>query len=226
MELKIVINKIKQKIFFYKEINIRLYLKLNYFCENIIRVDHSRIIPYKGTIVDIAPTAKIYLSNGNIELGCNKLKGSKAETYIRLRENAIWSSCKGCKISYGSTIEILASSLFDTSYFTMNSNSVVIAAEKIEIGQDVMIGRNVVVYDSDFHDVVQNNGTKKIKSLPVTIGNHVWITSNVTILKGVIIGDNSIISSNSLVKHNVNAESIYDVMQEVKVRERYGEWLR
>lgn len=226
MELKTVINRIRQKLFFYKEINVRQYLKLNYFCENIIRLDHSRIIPYKGTIVDIAPSAKIYLSNGNIELGCNKLKGSKAETYIRLRDNAIWSNCKGCKISYGSTVEILDSSLFDTSYFTMNSNSVVIAAEKIEIGQDVMIGRNVVVYDSDFHDVVQKNGTKKIKSLPVTIGNHVWITSNVTILKGVTIGENSIISSSSLVKNNVMPHSIYGISYKEKIYESYGEWLR
>ena len=40
---------------------------------------------------------------------------------------------------------------------------------------------------------------------PITIGKNVWITTNVTILAGVTIGDNTIISAGSVVTHNIPA---------------------
>jgi maltose O-acetyltransferase len=38
---------------------------------------------------------------------------------------------------------------------------------------------------------------------PITIGNNVWITSNVTILAGVTIGDNTIIGAGSVVTKDI-----------------------
>ena len=116
-------NKIKEYLRFLRRIRIIKYFYLNYFCKEIIRVDNSKIIPYKNAVIDIETGARIYIVNGDIEIGCNLLKGSREETRIRLRENAVWGSNGGCKISYGSTIEILKGALLDSKYDGMEIRS-------------------------------------------------------------------------------------------------------
>lgn len=125
-----MILKIFQRIKLYRQLRFFQYLYLNYFCKNIVRTDNSRIFPYRGCILDLASGSKIYLSGSDMEIGCDRLKGSKMETLIRLRKNAIWSCEGGCRISYSSTIEVLHNAILDSQFFTMNSNSVLIAAKK------------------------------------------------------------------------------------------------
>ena len=57
----------------------------------MIRTDHYKLIPYKNSVIDISKKAKIYIRGGDIEIGCDMIKKSKAETRVRLRENGIWS---------------------------------------------------------------------------------------------------------------------------------------
>lgn len=82
-------NKIKEYLRFLRRIRIIKYFYLNYFCKEIIRVDNSKIIPYKNAVINIEIGARIYIANGDVEIGCNLLKGSREETRIRLRENAV-----------------------------------------------------------------------------------------------------------------------------------------
>lgn len=221
-----MIQRIVQNIKLLKKINIIQFFFLNYFCKSVIRMDNSKIIPYKNTIIDIEPGAKIYLSGGDIEIGCDLLKKSKMETRIRLREKSLWSSFGGCKISYGSTIEILQDAIFDCKFFTMNSNSTIIVAEKITLGRDVMIGRNVVVYDSDHHQILDKNGEIINYSKPVVIGDHVWLATNVLILKGTSIGSGSVIGANSIVSSAVDEKTIYGMEQKKYIRKDYRNWDR
>ena len=193
-----MIRKLFRKLRFFSQIRMFMYIHLNYFCKSVIRTDKSRIIPYKGAVIDIDPTAKIYLAGGDIEVGCDKLKGSKEETRIRLRENAVWSTSNGCRLSYGVTLEVLKEAMLETKYFTMNSNSTLICADKITLGQDVMIGRSVVIYDSDFHSILDQEGNTINPPRPVTIGDHVWIGTNSMILKGVELCDNAIIGAGTV----------------------------
>lgn len=59
--------------------------------------------------------------------------------------------------------------------------------------------------DSDAHEGLWA-GYEKTK--PIKIGNHVWIGTRVTILKGVTVGDNAIIAAGAVVTHDVPANSI------------------
>ena len=221
-----MIRKIIQYAIFLKKVNIIQFIYLNYFCQMIIRTDNSKIIPYKNAVIEINRNAKIYLGGGDIEIGCELLKKSKTETYVRLRDNAIWSSSGGCKIAYGSTLEALENALFCNKYFTMNSNSVIIAAKKIQFGQDVMIGRNVVIYDSDHHIIRDEEGNISNFDAPVIIGDHVWLATNVTVLKGAVIGTGSVIAANAVVYGNVSSKSIYRNTEKVDVKKNYGSWER
>lgn len=65
---------------FLKKVNIIDFFYLNYFCESVIRTDHYKLIPYKNSVIDISKNAKIYIRGGDIEIGCDLLKKSKAET--------------------------------------------------------------------------------------------------------------------------------------------------
>ena len=176
-------EKIKRKIQNLKKIRLFSYVYLNHFCSRIERNGKGRIIPYKNAVIDLE-------------------KESKTETYVRLRENAVWDAKKGCEISYGSTIEILKNAELESKYFTMNSFSTLVSAKKIILGEDVMIARNAFVFDSDFH-VIEYDENQAEYSETVSIGDHVWIGANAIILKGVIVGNGSMIAANTVVTKNV-----------------------
>lgn len=193
---------LKEKIVFAKQIQVLKYIYFNYFCKKIVRKGSGKIIPYKNAIIDLEENSKIYIGNRDIEIGVNKLKGSEAETYLRLRSGALWMAEGGAQISFGSTIEILQKASVKSGYFTMSSFGTIIAQKSIVLGDDVMMARNVIIFDSDFHyfEYLQktNEGAQE-----VVIGNHVWLTANVTVLKGVKIGDGSIIAANTVVTKDV-----------------------
>ena len=97
-------EKIKRKIQNLKKIRLFSYIYLNHFCSRIERNGKGRIIPYKNAVINLEKGSQIRIEDENICIGVNKLKKSKTETYVRLRENAVWDAKKGCEISYGSTI--------------------------------------------------------------------------------------------------------------------------
>lgn len=209
----------------WREIDIKKYFYLNYFCKNIIRQGTGKIMPYKNTLIDLAKTSKIYIKDGNLEIGVNKLKGSRAETYIRLREGAVWKAQDYCEISYGSTIEILKEASLESQYFTMNSFSTIVVGESVTIEKDVMIARNVIIFDSDFH-AVQYGEEKVEHSKPVKIGNHVWIAANSMILKGVEIEEGSVISANTVVTKNVKGNILIGNKRDLSIFKENVKWSR
>jgi len=191
--------KIQRIYQWFRQVSILRYLYLNYFCQNVQRCGKGKIIPYKGAVINLEPDSQIVVGEENVQIGTNKLRGSKAETYIRLRTGAHWNANGRCLISYGATIEVLQNAILETGYFSMNSFSVLIAAQKITIGQDVMIGRNVVIYDSDFHKIDENTSVSE----QVSIQDHVWIASNAMVLKGIEVGAGAVIAANTLVTKDV-----------------------
>ncbi len=73
--------------------------------------------------------------------------------------------------------------------------------KEIEIGNNVIFGQNVMIFDHD-HDY--KHDMNRFVQKPVRIGNNVWIGANVTILKGVTIGDNAIIAAGTIVNKNIS----------------------
>ena len=79
-----------------------------------------------------------------------------------------------------------------------NSRVTIIASSRagITFGEDVLLGWNINVRDSDGH-VIYKDGIQKESLKPVSIGDHVWIASFVDILKGVVIPDGCVIGYRS-----------------------------
>lgn len=95
------------------------------------------------------------------------------------------------------------------------SATAIICNYKITIGNNVIIGGNTVIYDTDFHNLdasIRNDKTlDRISAIKkeVTIGNNVFIGAHTTILKGVIIGDNAIVGACSVVTKRIPDNEIW-----------------
>ena len=92
---------------------------------------------------------------------------------------------------------------------TTSNNISIVGCSKISIGKGCQIGDLVAIYDCDFHEISPETRNDSVgESLPVEIGNNVWLGSRVMVLKGVKIGDNSVIAAGSIVTKSIPANSL------------------
>ena len=192
------------------DIDLFKFVHYNYFCKNIIRKSKARIMPHKNAILDLQGNSKIILSGEkDLHIGINKLKGSKAETHVRMNNNAVWNCTNGADLFYNTVLEIKPNAVFNSGYFSANGGSVIIIHKQVDFGDDVMIGRNVIVYDSDFHTLYNRKGEACNPPKTVVIEDHVWLTSNIIVQKGVTIGRDSLITAYTTVNKDVPPHSIF-----------------
>ncbi|EHJ56749.1 hypothetical protein HMPREF9318_01369 [Streptococcus urinalis FB127-CNA-2] len=76
----------------------------------------------------------------------------------------------------------------------------------IEIGQGSLIGHNVVL--ATVNHALEPSQNRKNTYNGITIGNHVWIGSNATILPGVRVGDWAVIAAGAVVSKDVEPYTI------------------
>ncbi len=220
------VYKIFKRIKFILKINTFKFIKYNYFSKNIIREKNVYLIPHKGTVIDLSKKARIYIKGRNLELGTNKLKKSKAETLIRMSGNAKWYVNNGATLFYNTVVEVKDNAVLNTKFFSANSGTVIVCAKEINIGEDVMLGRNMLIYDSDFHQVLDENMNPSNNTKAVHIEDHVWLTSNVTVLKGVTIGRDSIVTAQTLIRKDFPENSIIAGGSSGKVVAQCNGWSR
>lgn len=81
----------------------------------------------------------------------------------------------------------------------------VYAMSPITIGEKSCIGKETYLITGS-HNISSNHF--ELITKPITIGNGCWITTGVTVLQGVSIGDFAVIAANSTVTHNVDAWAV------------------
>ena len=138
---------------------------------------------------------RLYISNcGKIKIG-NAVKANSGkmanpiggDTVLRLVVG------KGAELVIGSNVGI--------------SNSTIVCQNRIEIGNYVYLGGSCKIWDTDFHSLDpidrMQNGDKKVKTAPISIGDYAFIGGSSIILKGVTIGKNSIVAAGSVVTKSI-----------------------
>ncbi len=80
--------------------------------------------------------------------------------------------------------------------------------ERIEIDSGTMMGEGVRFYDHDHIYTAETIEKWQWITAPIKVGKDCWIGSNVTILKGVTIGDNTVIGAGCLVRKDIPANSV------------------
>ena len=186
----------------YQDISILKTLKV-YF-QTISKSRNIVIVNRKTTCV-IHKSAKFYLERGKLSINKSWVRANPFHSLLFMGENAkikvkgSFDIYSGAKIYVNKNAELYLGSGY------INSNLNLSCFEKIEIGENVVISENVTIRDSDDHQII---GSDKKYTLPIKVGNHVWIGMNATILKGVTVGDGAIIAAGAVVTRDVPAESL------------------
>lgn len=91
----------------------------------------------------------------------------------------------------------------------INRNCTFLAHGDIFIGENTMIGPNVVILTVD-HDYrvegIETHTAHKVS--PVAIGRNVWVGANAVLLPGTTIGDGAVVAAGSVVTGDVGENSI------------------
>ena len=190
---------LKKAIKIIQGVDILSLVKYNYFSKSVIRDKGKFIFPYRGSKITIDKGAQIIL-HGNLYLNSFKHKRSKEETYLHIYPFGKMEINGRARIAAGSTIDVLNKAELLIGQSETNFGTVIVCSNKIQIGDGVEMGRNVILYDSNFHATQFN---KNIKGRPLIIGNHVWLCTGVCVAKGLTIGNGAICGINSTVVRNV-----------------------
>lgn len=92
----------------------------------------------------------------------------------------------------------------------------------IKIGSNCLLARNITIITQAYElDKEKEVTSKNMFHKDVTIGDGVWIGSNVTIMPGVKIGNYSVIGAGSILTKNVNEFEVWAGNPAKKIRDRY-----
>ena len=163
------------------------------------RKKHQCTVVHKNVVLSSAKDAK-FTGKGTLKIGEVWDKADPFNSLFCVRDNAEVHVNNNFRIYSGAKVYVNRNAVLSLGSGYINHNLNLSCFSKIEIGEGVAISENVTIRDSDNHQII---GSEKPITLPVKIGDHVWIGMNVTILKGVIIGDGAIIAAGSVLNKNV-----------------------
>ena len=87
--------------------------------------------------------------------------------------------------------------------FYTNHNVTILDGAKVTFGDNVFIAPNCV-FSTAGHAIDSEQRSRGLEiALPITVGDNVWIGTNVSVLPGVTIGNNTIIGAGSVVNKNI-----------------------
>lgn len=110
--------------------------------------------------------------------------------------------------------------------FYCNKNCTISCNDRIHIGDQVLLGWDVELLDSDNHRVIHHNKAEASGHGPITIGNHVWVAAASHILKNSTIPDGSVVAYHSLVTKRFEGKNLLLGGCPAKVLEEQIEWER
>lgn len=103
--------------------------------------------------------------------------------------------------------------------FFVNYNVTILDRAKVFIGDNVMIGPNVLISTVSHPTSPMERREQMSFAKPITIGSDVWIGGNAVILPGVTIGDNAIVAAGAVVTRDVAPNCIVAGVPAVKLRD-------
>jgi acetyltransferase-like isoleucine patch superfamily enzyme len=185
--LKKIVNKLfeecKQRGFY-----LTFIMNLSHLV-GILRGYFYKLIYFKN----IKSTIYLLQANSKIEI-FNRKSTVSIGKFVFIRKNA------SIRIDFDGDLNI------EENVF-INDNCNINCVNKISIGKNSKIAPNVCINDHD-HNYKKNSSDHLVRG-EVTIGENVWIGSNVVILRDTHIGDNCVIAAGSIVKGNVPANTLF-----------------
>lgn len=174
----------------------------------IISYKNFKLNFLKNVFYKIDKTSKIVLLGGNFTVGDKDIPNNEKKSYLVMEKNSKIILNGDFKFFAGADILLKKDAVLTLGKGWSNHNCNIRCANKITLGDNVMIGRNVKISDSDFHIIYDNKKNIINPSKPVNIGENVWLAEGCTILKGVTIGNNAVVAAGSVVTKDVPPNTI------------------
>jgi acetyltransferase-like isoleucine patch superfamily enzyme len=183
-----------------------IYFNLSYFpIQDAIRLpilvfNNTRLLRMKGKIV----------IEGNIKFGLVKLGHHNAGTLDMKYNRTIWQNdgtvffLGSVNIGSGTRLSINKdASLTIGNNFCITGGSSIICSNNIYFGEGCLLSWDILIMDTDFHNVLNINQEIINFSKPIRIGDRVWIGCRSIILKGVNICNDIVIAAGSKITKDI-----------------------
>lgn len=118
--------------------------------------------------------------------------------------------------------------LFIGENFTSGGTSIEMVQPNCQctIGDDCMFSNNIQLLAADGHCIFDEENNLINWSSGISIGNHVWVGKNATILKNTLISDDSIIGANAIIARRFEESKVAIAGSPTKIIKRGIRWER
>lgn len=100
-------------------------------------------------------------------------------------------------------------------------NTRIMVEQSVSIGCDCIIAWDVLITDSDWHDI---DGRERCS--PVAIGDNVWISHGASVLKGSVVPSGCIVGAKSMLSSAIESEDSLVAGNPARVRRTGVKWSR
>jgi acetyltransferase-like isoleucine patch superfamily enzyme len=147
--------------------------------------------------INRAPSSKVFMSANLI---VNQWGGNNLPSSITCAEESTFTVMgdfelgPGVHITIGRGASLILKGCKNSTASGITCNTRIMVEKSIDIGADCIIAWDVLITDSDWHEI---KGVER--AIPVFIGDNVWITHGVSITKGAKIPSGCIVGAKSLI---------------------------
>lgn len=212
---------VKSKISQILRLSFLNFLLVNYFRKNTNRFG-GKFIPLYFSRCNINEEAIIEL-HGNFIMNAHRIKNSRAEALFVADKAARFCIKGNFSAYYNTDIRIFQGATLTIGSGYMNAGAQIRCQNRISIGNNVAIARDVIVMDTDAHPLIYPDRHEIHSAKPVVIGNNVWVGTRAIILKGVTIGDGAVIAAGAVVVKDVPSRTLVAGVPATVIR-REVEW--
>lgn len=142
---------------------------------------------------------------GNSFTGLERYNSRNSRTYISICGTINVSGVKqaignGCKIVVDSGAELILG-----DHVVINNLTKIACQKKISIGDLSSISWECQIFDTNFHYIVNDDGSVNQKCGIISIGKSCWIGNRCTIQKNTVLGDYCTLASNSVINKDYSS---------------------
>ena len=167
------------------------------------------LVSHRVWLMDMSGTCEL----GVVRTGVVKIGFGEVAIFDWRNSRTIWQvpghvRFRGkARIGHGSKISV-EGELTVGNGLIITAESAIVAHRSVTIGSDVLISWDVLIMDTDLHDIFDREDKLINPNQPVSIGNKVWIGCRALILKGVEIANGAVIAANSTVSRSVGQQQV------------------
>ncbi|MEY3903416.1 MAG: hypothetical protein RL189_2722 [Pseudomonadota bacterium] len=206
------------------EFLVRIISRIRALKHVSVEGSQARFLFANNVNIRCAKGARIIVKNGIVRLGYDLPGLSKHASFgtseITLGENATLVFEGDVCIAPGATLILgkNAQSVFAGNNF-VSYNFKLICNRMFRMGRFANASWGVTLIDDDLHHFTRADGKKlRVASRPLVVGDNVGIQMNVSVPRGVTIGDNSVLTSGLVLRQDLpaNITAIGEVSMKVK----------